>query len=345
MNSAKKARVGLMSPLQSDLSRLLRASGEDLEEMLDASKELSWKRFSKRIWFYAPGFVHYKSSVFRSSPKVFPSISVTGAFCALKCKHCHGKILKTMIPALTPSDLISVCRGLKKKGCVGLLISGGCLPDGSVPLERFVGAIAQIKRDLGLKIVAHTGLTDARTARRLKKAGVDAALIDVIGSDETIREVYQLNVKVKDYEESLRVLHESGIPLVPHVLVGLHYGKLKGELRALKLISRHDPAAVIVIALTPIRGTEMEGVDPPSPEDIARVLVAARFMMPSVPVVLGCVRPKGRHRVETDTLALKAGVNAIAFPTERAIRLAESMGLAVSFSPLCCSQVFEDIGR
>jgi len=332
-----------VSPLQRDLSRLLQAGGEDLEELLKASRELSWKRFGRRIWFYAPGFIRYKSSRFRSSPKLFQSISITGTACALKCKHCEGKILRTMIPALTPVDLIDVSKGLKDKGCVGFLISGGCLPDGSVPLERFVGAISQIKRDFGFKIVAHTGLTDIQTARRLKEAGVDAALIDVIGSNETIREVYQLNVKVKDYEKSLKALHESGIPLVPHVLVGLHYGKLRGELRALKMISRHNPAAVIVIALTPIRGTEMEDVDPPSPEDIARVLVTARFMMPSTPLVLGCVRPKGRHRAETDALAIKGGVNAIAFPTEKAIRLAESMGLAVTFSPLCCSQVFEDI--
>jgi len=28
--------------------------------------------------------------------------------------------------------------------------------------------------------------------------------------------------------------------------------------------------------------------------------------------------------------------------TEKAVQLAESMGLSTAFSPLCCSQVFED---
>ena len=57
------------------------------------------------------------------------------------------------------------------------------------------------------------------------------------------------------------------------------------------------------------------------------------------------MRPKGRHRVETDMLAVKAGVNAIAFPDEKAIKLAESFGFETVFSSLCCSQVFEDLKR
>ncbi len=331
-----------MSHFQFNLSRLFHASREELEEMMEVSRELSWKNFGRRIRFYAPGFINYKSPFFSSSPQLFPSISVTGPACALKCKHCQGKLLKTMIPAFTPAELVEVCRDLKDKGCLGLLISGGCLPDGSVPLNRFIGAMAQIKRDLELKIVAHTGLIDDETARKLKEAGVDAALIDIIGSDETIQEVYQLNAGVKDYDESLRALHEAGIPSVPHVLIGLHYGKIKGEFQALKMISKYDPAAVIAIALTPIRGTAMEEVKPPPSEDIVKLLIAARLMMPTTPVVLGCMRPKGKHRLTTDKLAVRAGVTAIAFPTEAAINLAKSMNLAVTFSPLCCSQIFED---
>jgi len=225
------------------------------------------------------------------------------------------------------------------------LISGGCLPDGSVPLGKFVDAIAEVKQKLGLTVVVHTGVIDFDVASRLKEAGVNAALIDIIGSDETIKEIYQLNVTVDDYDKSLFALHKSGIPLVPHVLVGLHYGRLKGEFQALQMISKYSPSAVIVIALMPLRGTSMQDVEPPTPEDIVRVLVASRFMLPKTPLVLGCMRPKGKHRAETDKLAVKAGVNAIAFPSNEAIRLVESMDLEASFSSLCCSQIFEDIKR
>jgi uncharacterized radical SAM superfamily protein len=322
---------------------LLHADDRELEEALTGARNISWKNFGKQIRFYAPSFARYKTKCFRSSPTAFPTISVTGSSCALKCKHCDGKVLETMLSATTPEKLIDLCRDLRDQGCVGCLISGGCLPDGSVPLDKFIDAIAKIKLDFGLTVLVHTGIINSSTTKALKKAGVDAALIDIIGSDETIREIYQLDAGVDDYDKSLRVLRESGIPMVPHVLVGLHYGRLKGELQALRMISRHSPSAVIIIAFMPVHGTPMENVVPPAPKEIVKVLIAARLMLPNTPLALGCMRPKGEHRVETDLLAVRAGVNAIAFPVEEAIQLAESMGLNAAFSSLCCSQVFREI--
>jgi len=60
-------------------------------------------------------------------------------------------------------------------------------------------------------------------------------------------------------------------------------------------------------------------------------------------LVLGCMRPKSNHREETDILAVRAGVNAIAFPTEGAVKFAEDNGYGVTFSSLCCSQIYADI--
>jgi hypothetical protein len=248
-----------------------------------------------------------------------------------------------MIPAPTPKELFSTCSQLKESGALGCLISGGCLPDGSVPLEEFVYTIARIKQDLGLIVVVHTGILNTQMADRLKEAGVDAALIDVIGSDETIKEIFRLQTSVADYDSTLKALHHSGIPTVPHVLVGLHYGKLKGELQALRMIAKYDPSAVIIIALIPIHGTPLMNVKPPTPTDVAKVLAAARLTMPKTPISLGCMRPKGIHKVQTDLLALASGVNGIAFPSEEALKLAESMGLKTTFSSLCCSQIFMDI--
>jgi len=296
-----------------------------------------------KIRFYAPSFVNYKTNYFCSSPKVFPSISITGSSCALECKHCNRKVLKTMTPALTPEALFDLCVKLKNNGAVGCLISGGCLPDGSVPFDKFVDAISKIKKNLGLTVILHTGIIDFSSAKKLKNAGVDAALIDIIGSNETINEIYHLDVSVQNYDNSLKALHEAGIPFVPHVLVGLHYGKLKGELEALKMIAKYSPSAVIIIAFMPVQGTPMENVDPSEPEDIVRILASARLLMPDTPIALGCMRPKGDQRKKTDSLAVRAGVNAIAFPVKEAISLAEAMNLEISFSPFCCSQIFIDV--
>jgi uncharacterized radical SAM superfamily protein len=319
--------------------KIWRMSDEELFKLLESGVFHSKTR---KVHFYAPSFMYYKTGYFRSSSRDFPTISVTGKGCALNCKHCGGKVLKTMYPAESPEKLYSLCERLKGEGALGCLISGGCLPDGSVPLDRFVNAIGKIKKDLGLTVFVHVGIVDFERAERLREAGVDAALIDIIGADETIKEIYRLNVTVNDYENSLKALSRACLNFVPHVIVGLHYGKLKGEMHALRIISKYLPTALVIIAFMPIHGTEMEKVKPPKPTDIAKVVAAARLMLPETPIVLGCMRPKGKHRVETDILAIKAGVNAIAFPAEEAIKYAEKQGYTVHFSSFCCSQVYKD---
>jgi uncharacterized radical SAM superfamily protein len=213
-----------------------------------------------------------------------------------------------------------------------------------VPLERFVHVLCRMKRELGLTVIVHTGIVSLNTAKALKAAGVDAALIDVIGSDATIKQVCNLDVRAVDYEHSLAALRSAGLSFVPHIVVGLQNGALDGELQALRMISRYEPSALVVIAFMPIRGTEMENVTPPSPLDIAKVVAMARLMLPQTPLALGCMRPKGKHRAETDVLALKAGVDAVAFPSEEAFKYAAAQGWEVVLSPYCCSQICVDIG-
>jgi uncharacterized radical SAM superfamily protein len=248
-----------------------------------------------------------------------------------------------MRAAETPDRLLALCGELKREGALGCLISGGCLPNGSVPLGKFVPAIARVKQGLGLTVFVHTGIVDLAMAQQLRNAGVDAALIDVLGSDETIREVYNLNATAKDYADSLKALHNAGLDFVPHVIVGLHRGELKGEFAALNMIAHYQPSAVVIIAFMPIHGTDMANTQPPTPAAIAKVAATARALFPETPLVLGCMRPKGRHRAETDALALKAGVDGIAFPSEQAIRFAEEQGYQMSFSPFCCAQIYKDL--
>jgi uncharacterized radical SAM superfamily protein len=328
--------------MQLSAEKVWHASTKELLDLLNAGA-LAPKPKAAR--FYAPSFMYYKTSHYRSSPTRFPTVSVTGTTCALNCRHCGGKILETMQPATTPNTLFALATNLKQHGALGCLISGGCLPDGSVPLKPFASAIGKIKRELGLTVFVHTGIADAATATALKRAGVDAALIDTIGSDETIKKTCNLNVTAKDYAASLNAMQQAGLNLVPHVIVGLDDGKLKGELDALKMIASVKPSAIVIIAFMPIHGTAMAKVKPPTPADIAKVTATAHLMFPRTPLALGCVRPKGKRRAETDILALKAGVDAIAFPTEEAVKYAETQGYALTFSSYCCAQIYADAAR
>jgi uncharacterized radical SAM superfamily protein len=312
---------------------------KELEEEMRIARETSWRNLGRKIVFYNPSFIFNKDYF---SPWLFPSISLTGKSCSLKCEHCNGEILKTMIPALTPKKLIEVCMKIEKHKGLGCLISGGCLPNGSVPLKNFSEAIKDVKSKTKLKIVVHTGLIDEETAFNLKNAKVDAALIDIIGSNETIKEIYHLNAKTEDFEKSLNAIKKASIPLVPHVLIGLHHGKIKGEYNALNIISRYNPSALIIIVFFPIKGTNMEKDNPPSLLEVAKVMVYARKVFPNTPIALGCARPTGVYRVKLDLTAVKTGVNAIAFPSEEAVELAKSFNLEISYSNVCCSQIYEE---
>jgi uncharacterized radical SAM superfamily protein len=325
--------------MQLSAEAIWRASTKELTDLFNAGAVAAKPKVAR---FYAPSFTYYKTSHYRSSPTHFPTVSVTGTACALNCKHCGRKVLETMHPATTPEKLLALATKLKQHGASGCLISGGCLPNGSVPLKQFIPAIHRIKRELGLTVFVHTGIIGLDAAVELKNAGVDAALIDIIGSDETIKKTGNLNVTVQDYANALNALQEAGLNFVPHVIVGLDDGKLKGELDALKIISAVKPSAVVIIAFMPIIGTAMAEVKPPHPADIAKVTAAARLMFPRTPLVLGCVRPKGKHRAETDILAMKAGADAIAFPSEEAVKYAEKQGYTFSFSSYCCAQIYVD---
>jgi len=317
-------------------------SEQELLGLLDSG---TLKPRGSQIHFYAPSFTYYKTKHFCSSTTAFPTISVTGNACALNCKHCGGRVLETMHPALSPTELFELGLKLKRNGAVGCLVSGGCLPDGSVPLDEFVSVLGRFKRELDLTVFVHTGIITPKTAFALKDAGVDATLIDVMGSAETVGKIFNLSVTVENYADSLNALAQAKLQVVPHIIVGLNEGKLNGELLTLQMIQQVKPSALVIIAFMPIHGTAMAKTPPTKPTDIAKVAATARQMFPKTPLVLGCMRPKGTSRSETDVLALKAGVDAIAFPSEEAIEYAKNKGYRTVFSSYCCSQIYRDFSK
>ena len=294
-----------------------------IEKLATESREIANENFGKKIEFYF---------------STFPNISLTGTSCNLSCKHCNKKFLERMIPATTPKKLIKICKQLDQNGVVGCLLSGGSREDGTVPLDRFADAIAQIKKETNLVLMAHTGPLNREQVKVITKAGLDGALVDVIGTKGTIKEVYGINLSHKHFEKTLRAFEEAGIPnLSPHVIVGLHYGKLYGEFKALEMISEITPTNIVIVALIPTQGTSFEKVAAPSPEDIATIIAHARKIFPTTTIALGCVRP-GVDLAKIDELSIKAGVNKIAVPSSHAIEVAKSLDLKIKIfdSMLCC---------
>jgi hypothetical protein len=250
-----------------------------------------------------------------------------------------------MIRAHSPEVLFKVCKKLSEDGYVGCLISGGCNRRGRVPLLKFVNVMRRIRKELGLILIAHVGLVGKEEVEGLAQAEIDTALIDIIGSRETIEQVYHLKVQPEDYEISLQLLKKEGIPIAPHIVIGLHYGKLKGEIKALKMVAQYKPSALILVVLTPLPGTRMGNVSPPNIYDVFEILKKSRQLLPNTPILLGCIRPRGSYGTNVEKAAVAAGLDGIALPSEKFLSFAKRKGFKIKLSGLCCSLVFREIAQ
>lgn len=268
----------------------------------------------------------------------FPSLSVTGNSCALMCRHCEGKLLEALIPATTCDELEKRALALHEQGAKGILLTGGCDKRGSVPVNSLIPAIKKLKESTELLIIAHTGFISSEEAEALKDSGLDGIGFDVIGDMTTVREIYGLEVSEKEYIDSLRAIEDAGIMIFPHVCVGLHFGELRGEYRALELIRAVTPSTIIITGLMPVAGTLMAHIKP-RPSDFEKVITKAVKMFPDTPIVLGCAHSSGKCRGEIEQIALESGISGIASPTMQTINFAKEKGFEINYYGTCCGLV------
>ena len=322
------------------LARLEDFDGLPLDDgLIDELEASSGAALGRPIVFATPSFRDYASTELRGcSRNSFPSFSVTGGACGLNCDHCRGEILKPMRPATTPIGLDRTVRHLiATQNLQGFLLSGGSNRRNEVPYERYYPVVEALKRDFPrLRIAIHTALTDERGARAMEAAGIDTAMIDVIGAEQTIREVYHLDRPVEDFEATLAALCATRMEVTPHIVIGLHYGRLLGERAALEIVARHPVASLVLVVVMPFYAKPgLFAV--PEPNAVGRFLWDARRRLPHRRVLLGCARPAGLHKRAVDAYAIMAGLDGIAFPADGAVALAGAIGRPCLQQHACCS--------
>ncbi len=321
------------------------AAVEALEDApLDAALIAAFERAApgsarRPIRFSTPTFKAYSSCELEGCGKnSFPAFSVTAGGCALDCDHCQAKILEPMIPATSPEMLERKVRDLvATQDLQGFLLSGGSNKRNEIRYERYYPVIERLKRDFpALRIAIHSALLDAPRARAMADAGVDTAMMDVIGAQETIREVYHLERPVADFEATLEALCATKMEVVPHIVVGLHYGRILGEPAALDIVSRHRVHSLVLVVIMPFYAKPGTFATPDT-SDIGRIFLEARQRIPDQQVLLGCARPPGMHRRVTDAYAVMAGLDGIAFPADGAVAVAQAIGRPAEQQHACCS--------
>jgi lipoyl synthase len=315
--------------------------------LVDALERRARERPLGPMRFFTPTFRAYESDELGGCGKAsYPAFSITGAACALNCDHCRAKILGPMIRATSPAELDRKVRDLMLlKDLRGFLLSGGSNRRNEVPYDRYYPVIEKLKHDFPqLRIAAHSALLDPQRAKRMEAAGIDVAMMDVIGAQATIREVYHLDRPVADFEATLAALTATSMDVVPHVVIGLHYGRLLGEDKALEIISRYAVDALILVVVAPIYASPQRPFATVPVEDVARILVAARERIADVPVQLGCVRPAGEHKLVTDAYAVMAGLDGIAYPAAGIVALARAIGRPIEQEHACCGVALQGLG-
>ncbi|MBI4963431.1 MAG: radical SAM protein [Desulfomonile tiedjei] len=305
-------------------------------EELSLLSERAWlesrNRHGNRLSVHVPGMF-----VVNGRRGKYRAVSITGNRCELDCEHCKGTLLKTMPHAEDSRSLLRLGLEAAARGDFGLLVTGGCDEQGRLPWKGFLQAIRLLKARTDLTITVHSGQVDSETAAALKESGVDQALVDVIGDDATAREVYHLAGGVRSIQETLDALAAAELEIVPHVLYGLYYGKERGEQAALEILKQYPLNKYVVVVVVPKKGTPMSDISVPSPSRVAAFLAEARLKLPNLKASLGCARPRGHYGRALDVLAVKAGVNSLALPSDRALEEAQVRGLDVVYKETCCS--------
>ncbi|ARE39431.1 hypothetical protein RGUI_1290 [Rhodovulum sp. P5] len=324
----------------SRIERIEALEDADFDAELVAEMERHAPRVEARpIRFATPTFKEYDTPDIKGCGRnSFPAFSITGGACALDCDHCKAKILEPMIPATKPEVLDQKVRDLiALQGLQGFLLSGGSNRRNEINYDRFYPVIEGLKRDFpDLRVAIHTALTDEAGAQRMSSAGVDTAMMDVIGSDDTIREVYHLDRPVEDFEATLAALSATDMEISPHIVIGLHYGRIVGEARALDMVARYPTKALVLVVVMPFYAEPGTFVTPDA-HQVGRIFMDSRAVLADRDVLLGCARPAGMHKRITDAYAVMAGLDGIAFPAEGAVGVAALTGRQWEQAHACCS--------
>ncbi|MGD8498971.1 MAG: radical SAM protein [Chromatiales bacterium] len=289
--------------------------------------------------FYTPTFKSFQTSEIKDCGKsAWPAVSITGGDCKLQCDHCKAKILEPMIPARSPEQLWRAVNEMIEDGAQGMLLTGGSNHRNEVEYDAYYSTVRRIKDEFpGFKIALHTALVTPDIARSMEQAGIDAAMMDVIGSQDTITQVYHLRRSVDDFEQTLENLVATDMKVVPHIVIGLHYGRLLGEWNALEMLSRHLPDAVVLVVVMPFYAPDSRPFEIPDSAAVGRFFMDARQALPETALLLGCARPPGIAKVQIDSYAVMAGLNGIAHPSDGTVELAARLGRRVKVTPACCS--------
>jgi uncharacterized radical SAM superfamily protein len=187
--------------------------------------------------------------------------------------------------------------------------------------------VRKIKDTTSLAVNVHPGLVDAAGASALLASGADVFSVDVLQDRRTIAERLHLDASPADYQRTVELLSTGKV--VPHVCVGLQ--SEEGEEDTLEMLSSVNISAVVVLGLMAPPGSALPSV---VPDRVVRFVRRAIDRL-DVPVLVGCMRPRGRADAEIEMI--KAGAAGMVNPSPATVQWTEAEDREVVEVGACCA--------
>jgi uncharacterized radical SAM superfamily protein len=282
------------------------------------------------------------------------SVSTTKDYCELNCKHCNKRYLKSMYD-IDDKNLIET---LKRKDKSTVLISGGSLKDGSVPFYKQMQKIEKLKNN-GYLLNVHTGFLPSQYFHYLTI--FDSISIDIVGDQEILKEVYNLDVNISNLRDNILQIDEflsnarfknsdlnEKIPkIVPHITIGILNYKDSYEEKAIDFIGKLNVDKVIFNFLIPTKGTFYAKAKMLEIKRLSEIINYARSTLPGKKIYIGCMRPFGKSRVELDFACFELSVDAIVNPSKEFVIQLKKLyqgdfskdGSFIEINEGCCSLI------
>ncbi|MEM4684178.1 MAG: radical SAM protein [Thermosphaera sp.] len=256
----------------------------------------------------------------------YRAISLTGAWCALKCSHCGGRYLRGMTP-VTPETIVGVVEELWSQGVRGLLVSGGFREDGTLPIEPYLKGLRVVKERFNPFISAHLGLINDKRLLSDLAAVVDLVDFELVLNDEFTRRVRGLSVPREKYVEALTAMREAGLDVAPHVYIWHPWITRDEVAESLQTLAENNiNRAVLLVYIPPEPGGSVPL------DEVVENIEYARSTYPGE-LYMGCMRPWSIKKRLDEILVEKRLVDRIANPHPGAIGKASS----VERYDACCS--------
>ena len=249
----------------------------------------------------------YHGNIVDTCSIVNAKCSLCGEDCSFCAQSVHNHTNITPYPLMQTADLVDLAKRGENMGAnrFSLVTSGLSLDQKE--FGSILHTIKQIKEKTSLSVCASIGAITGKRAAMLK----DAGLTRIHHNLETSKSFFASMCSTHTYEQrinTVKIAKESGLEVCSGGIIGL--GETPADRIELALaLKKLNVDAVPINIITPIAGTRLENIVPPSPLEILKTIAVYRLILPDKSLLLAGGRESGLRSLQS--LALISGANGI----------------------------------